>query len=151
MNTIKFTFIFTGLFFLCLGCGPEKHSEKDNSTSPHQELQKKVEMQSAKLEAQGSEPFWSLRISGDSIHFSSITPGLKDISFTVKEIKDEGDTRLYSADTNHGGLEVIIRSKHRSCTSAGKGDVLNRTVLVQFHKNDGLKHEFSGCGNFTQN
>lgn len=102
---------------------------------------------SAFFKAIGTEPFWNIEISEDSIKFT--TPEEKDdfsLSYEKPQKAMDANVVLYRAKSDKIDLEITIQQG--KCSDGMSDKAHNYTVKVSL-KRDGQKEQLlNGCGNY---
>jgi heat shock protein HslJ len=101
------------------------------------------------FKATGTEPFWSLEISEDSLRFQSLSPGYETFVTPHSEPAQARDANVkrYQSNTKAGQMQVQIRQD--SCVNAMSGEASAYTVSVELKQS--INREFTtfkGCGNY---
>jgi len=101
------------------------------------------------FKATGTEPFWSLEISEDSLRFQSLSPGYETFAVRHSEPAQATDANVkrYQSATGSGPMNVQIRQA--SCVNAMSGEASPYTVSVELKRSTDQEFTtFKGCGNY---
>ncbi len=97
----------------------------------------------------GTEPFWGVEISGESIKFTSLSEGLETFALPVVEPVRAADAnvKLYRARTEAGGLTVQIAQGDCSDGMSDKNYGYKVTVRIKRGIDTDFR-AFEGCGDY---
>jgi heat shock protein HslJ len=101
------------------------------------------------FKATGTEPFWSLEISEDSLRFQSLTNDFKAFAVPHSEPAQAMDANVkrYQSATADGHMRVQIQQL--ACVNAMSGEESRYTVRVELKRSTDQKFTFfQGCGNY---
>lgn len=99
------------------------------------------------FKAVGTEPFWGIEISKDSIKFTS--PEEKDnfsLSYEKPQKAMDANVVLYRAKSDDVSLEITIQQ--RECSDGMSEKVYNYTVKASLKRGDQKEILLNGCGNY---
>jgi uncharacterized membrane protein len=95
--------------------------------------------------ATGNEPFWSIEIDDEKFIRYSTPEGIQLTTPPVKAVLVDADTKLYSAETEKGTMELQIMKK--ICVNDMSGDSSAYTVHLTIKlKKDEKPNLLHGCG-----
>lgn len=152
MNRLKsiVAIIILSLFFT--NCKPKtaetKIQKTDTLVVQKPEMAKLSEAPSTYFfKANGTEPFWGIEISEDSIKFT--TPEEKDdfsLSYEKPQKAMDSNVVLYRAKSDAINLEITIQQG--KCSDGMSDKIYNYSVKVSLKRGDQKELLLNGCGNY---
>ncbi len=129
-------------------CQPLKKTGTMNSGEKAQA--EKTTDTTAYFKATGVEPFWGLKISDESIEFTSLSEGTEKLTFHHSDpiLAMDANVKLYRSTSYLGQLNVQIAQQE--CINEMSGAKFPYKVTVQVKgKNDKDFKTLSGCGQYV--
>lgn len=98
--------------------------------------------------AVGNEPEWSLKISENTIEFTSLKPGFDSLnSAHIEPVRAmDANVKMYKVVTETGIMNIQIEQKE--CVNTMSGDKSPYSVRIEMTINN-KSTNFSGCGNYV--
>lgn len=135
---------------MCLGCKPKASQPQtvDNTIKSTAAIEdSKPTGMIPYFVASGTEPFWSLEISNESIRFKTPTDSIM-IPHTNPDLAQDANVKGYSMETESATMNVQILQ--RDCTNAMSGNVSPYSVTIDIKKGvDKDFQKFEGCGHYN--
>ena len=152
MSKPKSIIAIFALSILFVNCKP-KPAEKEVSTMDSVAV-KKPEVATISeapsnvfFKAVGTEPFWGIEISDDSIKFT--TPEEKDnfsLSYEKPQKAMDANVIFYRAKSDNINLEITIQQE--KCSDGMSDKVFDYSVKVSLKRGDQKELLLNGCGNY---
>ncbi|PHR13234.1 MAG: hypothetical protein COA40_07010 [Aequorivita sp.] len=98
----------------------------------------------------GGEPFWSVTLDADKIHFESAVESLKSFSASIATPEITGKTTTFTSNPDKGTIKVMLIEE--KCIGDMNGKEMTHQVKVSIKLNNGSDFQnFKGCGSYVQN
>lgn len=142
-------FVFSLLFVNCKPKPTEKVVSKTDSVVTEMPKVAKISEAPSSIffKAIGTEPFWNIEISDDSIKFT--TPNEKDdfsLSYEKPQKAMDANVTLYRAKSDKINLEVTIQQG--KCSDGMSDKTHNYSVKVSLKRENNNEIILNGCGNY---
>ena len=131
----------------CKSASPKPKEVLNTEPTPEYMQQMENLNQGIYFRGTGNEPKWSLKISEETIEFSSLKPGLESLSVAhVEPIRaKDANVQLYRVETSAGLL--IIQIMQQECINTISSEKSTYSVRIEIVK-DTVSTFLSGCGNY---
>lgn len=98
----------------------------------------------------GEEPFWDVKISNETIEFTSLYAGYEKFNFPHSEPARAMDANVKRYYFTSEDFSVTIQVFQRECVNSMSGEISKYAVKVEIKKNNESKTKvFDGCGKYV--
>jgi heat shock protein HslJ len=125
----------------------QKEEAKTEPTPAYQQQMENLE-QGIYFRGMGNEPEWSLKISENTIEFSSLKPGFESCKGLHVEPVRAMDANVKRYRVAVEGTTMTIQIIQQECVNTMSGEKLPYSVRIEMVKNNRATN-FSGCGNYV--
>jgi len=152
MNKLKSIFIIFAVSFLFVKCKP-KPVEVEVSKSDSAVVQKakvaSISEVPSKIffKAVGTEPFWGIEISDDSIKFIS-TEEKDNFSLSYDRPQKAMDANVVSYHAKSDDIDLKFTIQQEKCSDGMSDKVYNYSVKLSLKRGDQKELLLEGCGNY---
>lgn len=144
---ILYTFLLAGFFTLsaCNNSDKKQTSAKQNEIHKSEmNINKSSNVSSIYFSASGTEPFWNIEISEESIVFRTPTDSIK-MPHVNPRLAQDSNVKRYDTETE--SVKMTIQISQNECTNDMSGRVSPYSVSVEYKNSDETElQKLKGCG-----
>ena len=133
-----------------MSCKSNLTSKEIVKTEPTPAYKQQIENldQGIYFRGNGNEPEWSLKISEETIAFTSLKPDFESFkSVHVEPVRAmDANVKMYRVATETGTMNIQIMQQE--CVNTMSGEKFSYSVRIEIIKNT-ISANFSGCGNYV--
>lgn len=147
--TYKYILLFFAITITsCKSTSTTKENSPTEATEAYKQQMENIN-EAIYFRATGNEPFWGVKISNETIEFTSLVEGFEKISWphVAPNKTMDANVKMYRATSEQGEIKIEIHAGE--CTDTMSGQISPYTVKMEIIKNKSLAPtDFNGCGNY---